>query len=69
MNVRDFREEIAEAYLKGIQFTMQSPLSDAEIKKAERVPGDGVQNILLNAAQTYARERVLANAQKLDSMP
>lgn len=69
MNVRDFREEIAEAFLKGIEFSMMAPLSDEQIKKAEVVKGDGVQNILLNAANSHARQRVLANHDKLEPMP
>lgn len=69
MNVRDFREEIAEAFLAGIKFTMMAPLSDAEIKKAARAGNDGVEVILMNAAQTHAREAVLRNHAKLEPMP
>ena len=64
MNVRDFREEIAEAFLRGIDWTLQAPASDHEIA---RTPG-GVPTIIKSAAGRYAGQRVIANADKLEPM-
>lgn len=65
MNVREFREEVADAFLRGIDWSLQAPASDAEIA---RTPG-GVPTIMMQAANRHATSRVIANAAKLEPMP
>lgn len=64
MNVRDFREEIAEAFIKGVEWSVQACPSEQEIARR-----GGVDSIIMAEAQKYAGRRVLENASKLDPMP
>ena len=65
MNIREFREELAEAFIQGVNWTLQSPASDAEIA---RTPG-GVPTIIMQAANRHATLRIMANKEKLEPMP
>lgn len=69
MNLRDFREELQEAFLKGVEFAMSTPPTQAEIRGATVVGDDGALNLLNRAASKYASTRVLHNHDKLEPMP
>lgn len=57
MNVRTFREEVAEAFLVGFQLSMES-VHESELIVWQRHP-DKMREAIMRKAQQYATMRVL----------
>jgi len=68
MNPRDFREALVQAFVAGLEFSMAKAPTEAEIRGATIVGGDGPMNLLMTAANRYAGQQILSGKYKLEAM-
>lgn len=66
LNVRQFREEVAEAFLKGFELSLDE-VAYSEIMRVASQPG-GLRSAIIGNANRYATTRVMENKDKLDPM-
>lgn len=70
MNIREFRQAIADAWLAGLHYSCQSAASDHEIARAslDGTQESGVQQIIAKEMNQYATKKVIEFRDKLESM-
>lgn len=61
MNVRDFREELVQAFARGVEWSVEACPSVEEIQRR-----GGIDSIIIAEGNRYAARRCLENAPKLD---
>lgn len=64
MNIRDFREELVQAFARGVEWSVEACPSEQEVKRR-----GGIDSIIIAEGNKYAARRVIENATKLEPMP